>query len=203
MKSPLRCSAWILAGGAGRRIGGPKAVLHLHGRSLLARTARTVQQCGLTPGVLGPCSLRPVLEQDGLPALRILPDLIPGRGPLPAIVRALHHSRTEWMLIVACDYPLLDARLLRRLLEAAAVSKADAILPESSERHVQPLCGLYRTRIERRAHQLLRNDSLRVFDLMEAIRVEVIPWPTLARSGCRKDVLLNLNYPDQLHRLRR
>lgn len=200
---PAGCSAWILAGGAGRRIGTPKAVLRLQGRSLLARTARLLRQCGLTPGVLGPCSLRPVLAQDGLPALPILPDPVPGCGPLPAIAHALRHSRSEWMLIVACDYPLLDPRLLRVLLETAATSPADAVLPRSADGHLQPLCALYRTRVERRLRHLVHNGSRRVFDLVEAITVDAIPWPTLARSGCRKNALLNLNYRDQLRSLQR
>lgn len=201
--NPPPCTAWILAGGAGRRIGMPKALLRVHGRSLLARTARVLRQCGLRPAVLGPASLRPVLQRDGVPALRILPDLEPGRGPLPAIASALHHSRSEWMLVVACDYPLLDARLLRVLLAAASTSHADAILPISPEGRLQPLCALYRTRVQRRLRHLLHNGSQRVFDLVDAITVEPLPWSTFARSGCRKNVLLNLNDKDQLRSLQR
>jgi len=203
MTATLRCSAWILAGGAGRRIGMPKALLRLDGRSLLARTVRTVRHCGLPATVLGPADLRPLLERDGLPLVRVLPDLVPGRGPLPALASALQHSRTEWILLVACDYPRLDPRLLRLLLDAAPHSRADAILPTSPQGRLQPLCALYRTRLHRRLHHLLRNGSQRVFDLVDAIAVDVLPWSTLARSGCRNDALLNLNRKHQLQTLRR
>lgn len=203
MNAQAKCSGWILAGGAGRRIGTPKALLRLRGRSLVARSAHRLQQSGIPATVLGPLSLRAQLARDGLPMLPILPDANPGDGPLPAIFAALQRSRTEWNLIVACDYPLLSPQLLSVLLDSARASNADAVIPLSPEGYPQPLCGVYRRRIRRRFQRMLGAGVSRVFEFLHGVSVELLPWCELTRAGCRRDALMNLNRPEQWRALQR
>jgi molybdopterin-guanine dinucleotide biosynthesis protein A len=80
----------------------------------------------------------------GNPELGGIPDLFPGEGPLGGILTALHHTSSEWNLIVACDLPEITAGLLMRLLDTAEHAGCDALLPCTPGGLDQPLCAVYR-----------------------------------------------------------
>jgi molybdopterin-guanine dinucleotide biosynthesis protein A len=77
-----------------------------------------------------------------------IPDLYPGEGPVGGILTALEHTHSDWNLIVACDLPRAEAPFLRRLLDAAVESGADALLPRSPSGLVEPLCAVYHKRAQ-------------------------------------------------------
>ena len=80
----------------------------------------------------------------GHPELGGIPDLYPGEGPLGGILTALHHTGTEWNLIVACDMPEITPGFLRNLLDTAESRGCAVLLPESTEGRFEPLCAIYR-----------------------------------------------------------
>jgi molybdopterin-guanine dinucleotide biosynthesis protein A len=77
-----------------------------------------------------------------------IPDLYPGEGPLGGILTTLAHSTADWNLIVACDMPLVQAAFLRRLIDAARESGADALLPRGPSGLPEPLCAVYHRRAQ-------------------------------------------------------
>ena len=79
----------------------------------------------------------------GHPVLPSVADRYPGEGPLGGILTALHHSKSECCLIVACDMPEIDAAFLTRLVERAAEVPGTAILPYGPDGLPQPLCAIY------------------------------------------------------------
>lgn len=116
-------AAVILAAGSGRRMGGPKALLRLHGETLLHRAARTALEAG--------CS----------PVLAIVGDWDPGLDDLP-VQSLLNTGASEGMassirlgiaalpleaqavLILAVDQPTVDGPMLERLLTLATMDAA-------------------------------------------------------------------------------
>src|SRR5260370_11424018 len=85
----------------------------------------------------------PLVGHSELPAI---PDLYPGEGPLGGIITALHHTSTDWNLIVACDMPEMSDAFLGELLARAMRSQADVLLPYGSDGLPQPLCAVYHRR---------------------------------------------------------
>lgn len=79
----------------------------------------------------------------------IIKDRWPKEGPLGGIITALDVSgksprKPEWNLIVSCDMPFLTVDWLRFLVERAATSDAQVVVPHS-EHGPEPLCACWRT----------------------------------------------------------
>jgi molybdopterin-guanine dinucleotide biosynthesis protein A len=92
-----RIEAVILAGGLSKRMGTDKSRLKLNGRSVLSLIRSTVTTLGL-------------------PVRVNRKDAVARCGPLGGIVTALRTSKTDAVLFLACDMPLVSTALLRRLL---------------------------------------------------------------------------------------
>src|SRR6266566_1257366 len=113
-------------------MGRDKARLPYRGGTLAEWVARQVELAAQSATLVG----NPV----GNVELGGIPDLYPGQGPLGGILTALHHSATDWNLIVACDMPEVSAEFLGALLAAAEGSGADALLPRGPSGQPEPLC---------------------------------------------------------------
>jgi molybdopterin-guanine dinucleotide biosynthesis protein A len=78
--------------------------------------------------------------------LPAIPDRYPGEGPLGGILTALHHTSSDWNLIVACDMPEMSGAFLAELIARAMRSTADVVLPCGPDGLPQPLCAVYHKR---------------------------------------------------------
>ena len=132
----------VLAGGASRRFGSPKALAKLHGRPLWELAAER----------LGTVCARVVVVAAGPetfpgPAVR---DRTPGLGPLGGVDAALALAAEAGMdgaLVLAVDMPWVPEAVLRRLAEefdAGMAGEARPWVPRSdSPWGFEPLCAAY------------------------------------------------------------
>lgn len=124
----------VLAGGAGRRIGGGKANRVLAGQPLAAYPAAALAQvCGRVAIVA-----KPGTELPDLPGVERWDDEpAEPRHPLTGIVHALERAGGEAVLVCAADMPFVTPEALHALASAGgeAVAVADGVL--------QPVLGLY------------------------------------------------------------
>ena len=112
-------AALILAAGAGRRMGGPKALLAFEGETLLRRAARAALEAGCDPVVAVTGDWDSGL--DGL-AVRAVVNPVAAEGMASSIragIAALPPGAKS-VLILTVDQPAVDESLLRRLLALAA-----------------------------------------------------------------------------------
>jgi molybdopterin-guanine dinucleotide biosynthesis protein A len=104
----------VLAGGAGRRLGGGKAKVRLEGRPLIAYPLDALWRA------LG--SVAVVAKRDSelpsLPGVSIWIEPDEPRHPLTGIVHALRQAEGRSVLVCATDLPLVSEQLIRRLAEA-------------------------------------------------------------------------------------
>ncbi len=131
----------VLAGGAGTRMGGGKALAELDGAPLLLRplgalaavTARQAVVAKAATGLPGLPEGVAVWREPDLPV-----------HPLTGVLHALRSAAGAEVLACAVDLALLDPATLRHLLAgAAATPGADCVVPVVAGR-VQPLCALWR-----------------------------------------------------------
>lgn len=131
----------VLAGGAGRRLGGvAKPALPVGGRPMLHRVLAAVADAEPRV-VVGPASL-PVPA--GVTRTQEQP---PGGGPVPAAAAglALVPPEVRYLALLAADLPLLTPEALGRLREAAAEPGRDGAVFVDSTGAPQWLCGVWRT----------------------------------------------------------
>ncbi|GLU45833.1 molybdenum cofactor guanylyltransferase [Nocardiopsis ansamitocini] len=127
--------AVILAGGAGRRLGGAdKPGLDVGGRTLLQRVADAAHDAR-TLIVVGP--------QRAAPAAHYVREHPPGAGPLAALRVGLAQVASPWFALLAADMPFFDESALTALRAAAASSGAGAVLVDAEER-LQWTAGVWR-----------------------------------------------------------
>jgi molybdopterin-guanine dinucleotide biosynthesis protein A len=117
----------VLAGGAGSRIGGSKAMVELAGRPLVSYPLRAIVEAGLEPLVVAKAATE--LPELDVQVVREEPQ---SSHPLHGIVAALRAARGRPVLIVACDMPLVTAELLAWLSDMAGTAVpliGDALQP--------------------------------------------------------------------------
>jgi len=128
-------AAGILAGGRATRFDGVnKGTLVVGSSTIVDRQLEALREVADTVFVVGRDD--PAWTSRGL---QVIPDDVPGAGPLGGIYTAIVHSPCDRTLVVACDMPFVSAALLRRL---AAVDDADVVIPRHA-RGYEPLCAIY------------------------------------------------------------
>lgn len=128
----LSVTGLLLAGGAGRRMGGEdKGLLEIRGRPMgfwaLERLRPQVESVLISAN-------RNIQEwqQYGAPVVR---DEVAGfLGPLAGIHAGLKSCTTPWLATVPCDSPLLPRDLVRRLATGVAATGASAAVVRSEGR---------------------------------------------------------------------
>ncbi|QKW24343.1 NTP transferase domain-containing protein [Kitasatospora sp. NA04385] len=171
--------AVVVAGGAGRRLGGvDKPALTVGGRPLLDRV---LAACADAREVLVVGPERPT-ERAGARWLREDP---PGGGPLAAVAAALPAVSAPRVLLLAADLPFLDAGTVRRLLAALDDPARDGALLTDATGRDQPLAAAYRTTALRAALAALGDPADRPLrHLLADLRLARLPDPADASFDC-------------------
>jgi molybdenum cofactor guanylyltransferase len=172
-------AAVILAGGAGRRLGGrTKPALPVGGRPMLERVLDAVADAAPRV-VVGPSAL-------AVPAgvLRTCEEP-PGGGPVAALAAGLTEvASVDTVAVLAADLPFLTrgaVATLRRALQESTVDGAVYVDPDGRR---QTLCGVWlRTSLTERLAALERQHGTALRDLLAGLRVREVaagerpvPW---------------------------
>ena len=133
-------AALILAGGQSSRMGTDKALLPWQGVPLLQRVCQVAVQCCPVVYVLTPWPDR--YQHLIFEPCLTLTETMPGQGPLVALEQGLRQIDTAWILLLACDLPLLNPQILQSWAMALPDCETMAAVPYHADRW-QPLCGFY------------------------------------------------------------
>jgi molybdopterin-guanine dinucleotide biosynthesis protein A len=137
----------VLAGGAGRRLGGAdKPALSVGGTALLDRVLAACRGAGRTV-VVGPrrATARPVEWVREEP---------PGGGPLAALAAGVRRTTAGLVVVLAADLPFVTVTTVRALLDALPRGE-DGVLAVDGGGRDQPLLAVYRAEPLRRELALL------------------------------------------------
>ena len=130
------CSILLLAGGRGQRMGGrDKGLMEWHGQPLVGWMHRIARP--LTDDLLVSCNRNQ--EHYAAFADRLVCDDEEGfPGPLAGIRAGLATAGHRWLMVLPCDAPMIDERLLIELY-ATALTEPDAPLMARRGNQWEPL----------------------------------------------------------------
>jgi molybdopterin-guanine dinucleotide biosynthesis protein A len=188
---PPRVSGVVLAGGESRRLGRNKALERIGDQTLIERVV----------GCIAPVSAEVIVvvgspKKAGAlplpPHVRVVSDRYPRCGSLGGIFTGLSASREPWILLVACDMPFLDPRLMRRLM--AMRRGVDAVVPCLNGRP-EPLHALYSKACLEPMERMLQMGLLKIAPLFEMVRVRYVDERTIDRIDPHHRSFFNVNSP--------
>lgn len=177
-RKPRPASGIILAGGLSSRMGQPKALLTLEGKTLLQRQADKLRALGIED----------VMISGGfeLPGVRSIADEYPQRGPLGGLHACLKAAKYERCLVLSVDAPLIPAGALVHLCR----SHTEGVTALRHEGVEEPLIAVYDSRLHNVIAPMIESGGAPVRRLRE-----MTVWNTFDYRG-PEEFLQNCNTPE-------
>jgi len=173
--------AFILAGGASRRMGTDKSQLLIDRQTFADRIAETLSQVADSVALVGGQTAR-------------VADVYPQWGALGGIHGALAACKSDWAIVVACDLPFVTAELFSFL--ASFCLDHDAVVAIQQDGRPQPLAALYRVDpCLQRATELIEAGRRRPLDLLDAVNTRWVKFDELTNLDQAESFFVNINTP--------
>jgi molybdopterin-guanine dinucleotide biosynthesis protein A len=140
--TPQSLTGVILAGGESKRMGFDKFLLRLGGVSLLRSQIRQLKTV---------CNEIFVVSSREIPSnltrgATVIPDIIPGKGPLSGLHAALSQNGVERVWLVSCDMPTISIPFIEHTLTIHNKNREiPVIATQNSEGFIEPFNALYTT----------------------------------------------------------
>jgi molybdopterin-guanine dinucleotide biosynthesis protein A len=186
--------AAVLAGGASRRMGRPKASLEYGNGTLLEHQTRRLAE------VFSPVYAVAKTEGLAMGPARLLLDRTPEHAAIHGLIRALEEVEDR-VFILAVDLPVLSEGVLRLIAERSLKSEAPAVIPLSGG-VLQPLAAVWRRAVLPAARERAARGELSLHGLAQEAGAEVLvedEWRPADPSG---NSFLNMNTLEQYVALR-
>ena len=178
--------AFILAGGASRRMGSDKSRLLVGGQTFIERIAGTLLQLTDSVTIVGPTAI---------PPLQNVVDVYAQWGALGGLHAALDACRREWTIVVACDLPFVTSELF--LFLAGVRLDHHAVVPFQADARPQPLAAIYRKHpCLERATELIDAGRRRPVDLLEAVNTRWVAFDEIKNLAQAEKFFVNINTPE-------
>ncbi len=179
----------ILAGGENKRMGVDKAFLMVAGMPMIEHVLRTLRSV-----------VRRIIIVTNSPEryraydARVVMDRLDQRGPLTGIYSGICSSESEYNVVVACDMPFLNAKLLSYLMELAP--GYDAVVPGEGEL-TEPLHAVYSRKLLPVIEERIRCDERRMQGIFSGANVRYVTEKEISRFDPERRSFINLNTPQQ------
>ena len=92
-------------------------------------------------------------------------------GPIGGIVTGLKYSKTDWNLIVGCDMPFIDIKLLDLFINK---KKNTNVMVPMYLNKLEPLFSFYHKSCVNRIDISIKNKNYKLLDLLKGLNMETI-----------------------------
>jgi molybdopterin-guanine dinucleotide biosynthesis protein A len=197
----MEIEAFILIGGQSSRFGANKAFAELGGIPLAAHAATVAATLSPVRITFVAASEAQFETADLLDLIHpIVADLKPGFGAWSGLHAALAYARSEWILVLACDLPMVSPQLLQ-LLGALVSVEYEAIVPMQADGRLQPLCAFYSAQPVLAAVETVligRNIPPPLASIFDDVRTLVVGYDEYREFSNADKLFLNVNTRNDL-----
>jgi molybdopterin-guanine dinucleotide biosynthesis protein A len=179
----------ILAGGAGRRMGGEdKGLKQLNGKAMIAHVIERLK--GQCQEIVINCNRsQGEYAQFGYP---LIEDTISGGlGPLAGVLSALETTDSDYVLSVPCDTPLIPTDLIERMIQRLQQEGGKACTVNDGER-LHPVVLLVKRSVMGGLRDYLTGGGRKVHDWFYSVA------HCHADFSDQPEAFININTPEQL-----
>lgn len=124
----------------------------------------------------------------------LIHDPVEDLGPLAGLTAGLAASTSDLNVVVACDMPLINPRVLARLV--SLIDDYDACVAVA-DGHASVLCGIYRSRIAPDAQALLDSGERSVMRLLDRVQTKRVDAAMLSDIDPRLETFISVDTPEK------
>lgn len=129
--------------------------------------------------------------------VRVVTDIIPGKGPLSGVHSGLIHTSNNIILTVACDMPFLNMDMAKYMIEVAGES--DVVVPIIGN-NMEPLFAVYQRKCLQVIERELKQGHLKISRVYELLDILYIQEETIKKFGDPNVLFYNVNNRDDLRK---
>mgnify|MGYP001411800642 CR=1 FL=1 len=159
MNKPTKipATAYILIGGESKRFGSLKWQTIINGQTILDRIWDACDGIGnrYVIGKKKPDSISYPFIKDEL-------DI---QAPINGLYTAFNNAKTDWILLLSCDLPLIDSKVFKKLWELRN-ENCDPLIPIANDK-MQVTCGFYHNRVLSTLEPEIEKKNYSIFKLLE------------------------------------
>jgi molybdopterin-guanine dinucleotide biosynthesis protein A len=189
----MSCSALILAGGRGSRLGyQEKALIDINGKPLISLVIKSLEK------VVDEIIISVRDEAQGKHLKRIFPDLLfaydeyENTGPLAGILSGLSICRNDYCFIAACDMPFINADVIDLLFSKC--NDHDAAIPRRNDGFIEPLHAVYKTStMITETEKALQNNENTILAPISRLNVNFVPLEEISKIDHDLRTFMNIN----------
>lgn len=130
--------------------------------------------------------------------VRMVTDLVPGKGSLGGIYTGLFYSSSPQAFFVGCDMPLLSRPVISYFLNLA--ESADIVV-ERSEEYWEPLHAVYSRKFLKPIERLMEQGELKIIEAYRWMKVREVGREELEPLDPGLRSLVNINTPEDLEKI--
>lgn len=182
----------IQAGGKSSRMGENKMLMPFLGVPLIQRVLERIR--GIAGEVLIITNDPQALEFLGV---KLVPDSIPGKGAIGGLYTAMDQAQGDYVAVVACDLPFVNAGILQAGLDILTHTGADVAIPKLNGDFYEPLHAVYRRKICKEAIlQAIKADLHRLISWFPAVQVVEMDESLISQLDPYGHAFFNINNKD-------
>ena len=183
----------VLAGGESSRMGRNKAFIEIHGERIINRIVSLFNKM-FDDVLLVTNSPLEYLELN----VRVVTDLIPGKGSLGGIYTGLFFSPSPKAFFVGCDMPFLNKKVISYFMDLAETAD---IVVQRSDQHWEPLHAIYSRKFIKPIERLMAQGDLKIIKAYKWMKVREIKKEELEPIDPGLRSLVNINIPEELKKI--
>jgi molybdopterin-guanine dinucleotide biosynthesis protein A len=178
-KNTISATAFILIGGKSERFGSPKWKAKINGKSVL----------DIVWDACNSFENRIIVGKEKLDGFEkpFIQDTLKINAPMNGLYTALSNTKTDWILLLSCDLPLIDSKIFKKLWESRK-ENCDAVIPIANDK-MQVTCGFYHKRFFGKLESEIEKGNYSIFKLLYNLNSSFVDFG-------EDDRFLNMNTPE-------